>query len=141
MSYKFPIVAINETGLFGPTSREHFYKPVFYHNKTAMKNDNKNKWVLKQNEQYEVFRVSDEGIWNCKKNNGLFSILDNGRIILGGGEERLSFFPTPTNAKDAWHGFPVTSAEYEPSTELIDQWLKAKVIDQRMSIKILKGQI
>ncbi len=141
MSYKFPTVAINEAGLFGPTGQKHFYKPVFYHNRTALKNENKNKWVLKQNEQYEVFRVSDEGVWNCKNNNGLFSILENGQIVFGTKEERLSFFPTPVNDKDAWHGFPVNSAEYEPSSELIDKWLKYDIIDQRMSIKILKGQI
>jgi hypothetical protein len=141
MSYKFPRVKLNGSGLFGPTNRSHFYKPVSYHNKTSGVNSNKTKWVLKQNEQYEVFRVSDESKWQCNKKKGLFSILSNGEVIFGDNEERLSFFPNPMNSTDPWHGYPVDSGEYEPSIELVDQWLKEKVIDERIHIKILRGQL
>jgi hypothetical protein len=141
MAYKFPKVKRNTDGLFGPTSKAHFYKPVYYHNRSAIVNRNKNKWVLKENEQFEVFRISDESDWLCKSNKGLFSILNNGEIKLGENEERLSFFKKPVNVTDPWHGFPVNSGEYEPSTELVDKWLKDKIIDDRIHIKILKGQL
>lgn len=141
MKYKFPKVKLNADGNFGPTKNDNYYHPVFYHNKTAKKNSDKTKWVLKKNEQYEVFRLSDEGEWACKENSGLFGVLEKGDIILGNGEERLSFFPNPVNTNDPWHGFPVHSGEFEPSKEVVDKWLKDKVIDYRMYIKILKGSI
>jgi len=140
MSYNFPKVKLNKDGLFGPTANCNYYRPVAYHNRSAAGNPDKTKWVLNQGQQYEVFRISDEGYWICETNKGLFSILNNGDIILGSNEERLSFFPTPANALDAWHGYPVNSGEYEPSTELVEKWVKDKIIDQRVSIKILKGQ-
>lgn len=141
MSYKFPKIKLNSDGNFGPTKESHYYKPVPYHNKSAKPKKDKTKWVLKQNEQYEVFRVSDEKKWFCSDRNGLFSILENGEVVMGANEERISFFPKPINTNDPFHGFPVDSCEYEPSTKLIDRWLKDKIIDDRLHIKILKGQI
>lgn len=138
--YSFPKYKKNGNQ-FGPTEKKHFYIPVHYHNKSASQNERKTKWVLKQGEQYEVFRISDEGEWNCKVNKGLFSILSNGNEILGENEERLAFFPNPQNSSDSWHGFPISSADYDISDELIKQWINAEVIDIRISIKILKGQL
>lgn len=141
MKYKFPKIKLNPDGNFGPTTERHFYKPVSYHNKSAARNKHKTTWILKQNEQYEVFRISDEKKWLCDERGGLFSILQNGEVIMGSNEERLSFFPNPANANDPFHGFPVDSGEYEPSTKLVDKWLEDKIIDDRLHIKILKGQI
>ncbi len=90
MSYKFPKIKLNEEGLFGPTTENHYYKPVTYHNKTAALNKHKTTWILKQNEQFEVFKVSDESKWFCKVRNGLFSILDNGGVILGSIKNKTS---------------------------------------------------
>ena len=112
-----------------------------YHNKTAKFNKHKTKWTLKQNEQYEVFRLLNENEWACTKNGGLFSILSNANVIIGSNEERLSFFPNPVNSKDPWHGFLVNSGNFEPSVELVDKWLDDKVIDERIHIKILKCQL
>src|ERR1700744_662835 len=93
MAYKFPKVSLNKDGAFGPTIKDHYYKPAGYHNRSAKNNADKTKWVLKQNEQYETFRVGDESQWLCDINKGLFSLLDNGQVIMGTNEERLSFFP------------------------------------------------
>ncbi|MEQ8688954.1 MAG: hypothetical protein RIE86_26880 [Imperialibacter sp.] len=141
MSYNFPKIKLNKDGLFGPTTESHYYSPVSYHNKTAAPSKHKTTWKLRQSEQFEVFRVSDESKWFCKDKKGLFSILDNGEVVMGSNEERLSFFPTPVNANDSYHGYPIDSGEYEPSVELVDKWLEDKVIDDRLHIKILKGQI
>jgi len=141
MSYKFPIIKLNKDRLFGPTAENHFYEPVAYHNKTAAANKHKTTWKLKQNEQFEVFRVSDESKWFCNERKGLFSILDNGDVVMGSNEERLSFFPSPVNTTDPYHGYPVDSGEYEISTDLVDKWLEDKIIDKRLHIKILKGQL
>ncbi len=141
MTYKFPKIKQNKDGNFGPTKNDNYYHPVFYHNRTASTNANKTTWVLKRNEQYEVFRLADESKWNCNENSGLFGILKNGEVILGSGEERLSFFPNPANDNDAWHGFPVNSGEFEPSDKILEKWLEDDIIDNRMHIKILKGAI
>lgn len=132
---------MNSDGLFGPTLNNRFYKAVHYHNKSSTFSSNKTRWVLKKNEQYEVFRVSDANDWMCNNTRGLFSILNNGAIILGENEERLSFFPEPSNVSDAWHGYPVNSCECEPSIALVDKWLEENIIDERIHIKILKGQL
>lgn len=141
MAYNFPIVSLNKDGQFGPTNKNHFYFPVPYHNSTAARRGEKTTWVLKKNQQYEVFRVSDEGDWICNKCKGLFSILDNASIVLGINEERISFFPTPQNVSDPWHGYPVTSYEYDISDELIDKWLENEIIDNRIYLKLLRRQI
>lgn len=141
MRYKFPRVKLNDDGLFGPTSKGHYYKPVSYHNRTAKREKHKSRWILKKNEQYETFKVSDESGWICLKKKGLFSILDNGHVVMGLFEERISFFPNTTNTADAWHGYPINSGECEPSIDLVDKWLEDKIIDARIHLKILKGQI
>lgn len=141
MSYTFPQVKQNSDGNFGPTKENHFYIPVSYHNKTAAPRKDKTTWILKKNEQFEAFKVSDEKKWFCQKKNGLFSILDGGNVIMGSNEERLSFFPNPVNPGDPFHGFPISSGEYELSISLVDQWLNDNIIDVRLHIKILKGQI
>nr|WP_288210439.1 hypothetical protein [uncultured Dysgonomonas sp.] len=141
MAYDFPKIKLDENGLFGPTSKNHFYYPVAYHNSIAKKKQEKTIWILKKNEQYEAFRVSDEGEWVCNKSEGLFSVLDNTNVILDVNEERISFFPTPKNVSDPWHGYPVTSYEYDISDELIDKWLEDKIIDERIHLKLLRRQI
>lgn len=140
MPHKFPKYKLTN-GLFGPTTKNHFYKPVGYHNKSAKTKKDKGKWILKQGEQYEVFRLSDEGEWKCIPNQGLFSILENGNVIFGENEERLAYFPNPQNKNDEWHGYPVHSSEFEISDDLIEKLVEEDVIDIRISIKILKGQL
>lgn len=141
MKYKFPKVKQNDSGNFGPTKNCNYYFPVHYHNKTAKDRPDKTKWRLKKNEQYEVFRISDESKWACDENDGLFGILNEGNVLLGMGEERLSYFPNPANENDDWHGFPINSGEFEPSKNLVDKWHKDEIISYRMKIKILKGEI
>lgn len=61
MAYNYPKVVRNVDGTFGPTIEHLYYKPVGYHNRGAAKRVDKSKWRLKLNEQYEVFRLADEG--------------------------------------------------------------------------------
>lgn len=141
MAYDYPIVTLNKDDTFGPTLMGHKYKSVFYHNKTAAVKKGKNKWILKMNQQYEVFRIADEGIWFCNINNGLFSILDSGKEVLGMRDERLAYFVRPNNELDPWHGYPILSSEDEISEELLDFWEENKIITPQIRIKIGKGQL
>ncbi|GAA4021621.1 hypothetical protein GCM10022386_00730 [Flavobacterium cheonhonense] len=137
----FRTIKKNKDGTFGPTSNSNYYKPMYYHNKTAKKNKDKTKWIIKQNEQYCTFELSDDNNWKCLAQNGFFSILENGNVILGSNEEVLGFFPETINDSDPYHGYPVTSSEYEISDKLLEKWLNDKVIDSRMHVKLLKCQI
>jgi hypothetical protein len=141
MSYDYPKVASNSDKTFGPTLTGHYYIAVYYHNKTARRRKNKGKWNIQQNEQFEVFRISDEGKWFCKVNNGLFSLLDGGKEVLGNAEERLAYFVKPNNNGDPWHGYPVFSEEFEISEDLLDFWVDKGIISPQVRIKIGKGQL
>ena len=59
MAYTYPKAVQNDDGTFGPTNVQHYYKPVAYHNRGAVKKDEKSRWCLKRNEQYEMFRLAD----------------------------------------------------------------------------------
>ena len=106
MAYNYPKVVRNVDGTFGPTIVHHYYKPVGYHNRGAAKRVDKSKWRLKLNEQYEVFRLADEGDWMDAESEGLYSIVDKGKEVLGENSERIAFFPKPQNDADPWHGYP-----------------------------------
>ena len=131
----------NLDGTFGPTKSNIFYKPVAYHNKSSINKKHKTKWIIKQSEQYCIFELSHNNNWKCPIRNGYFSIAENGAIILGSNEEILGFFPEIINKNDPYHGYPVSSAEYEISDTLLDNWLNTKVINKRIHIKLLKCQI
>lgn len=140
MSYSYPTYT-KGNNCFGPTKNNNFYFPHPQHNKNASKNKHKTRWILKENEQYEVFRISDENAWICKSNSALFSILNNGSEIFGENEERLAFFRVPNNTTTPWHGFPVFSSDYEISTILLDDWIKNKVITLAIRMKIERGSL
>lgn len=135
----FPNVKKMADGSFGPTDKNHYYMPVTYHNSTAARNRHKSKWCIKQNQQYEVFRIADEGSWKSSTNNGLFSIMEQGNYIVGFDDEVLSFFPCPANPSDFWHGFPVKSQSKRPDSDLLDRWFNEGVIDYSARIRIERG--
>lgn len=140
-TFQFPNYTRNNDGTYGPTSNNHFYIPVHYHNRTAKKRKDKNRWYIKENCQYEVFRIADEPYWFCNSNNCLFSIVDEGRIVLGKNGERLAKFPLPSNLTDPWHGWPVSTAEEKPSEDLLDSWEKDGVITDHLRRKIGRGAL
>ena len=141
MAYDYPEIEKNENGNFGPTQNGHEYYPHPHHHRNANKRDGKTRWILRENEQYEVFKISDEGLWNCIDNNALFSILDEGKEIFGENEERLAFFRNPRNPNEAYHGFPIFSSEYQPSAALIQLWVGSGVINDLIALKIERGQL
>lgn len=135
----FPVVARGANGLFGPTNKNHYYSPAYYHSKNAAYNQNKTRWSIKKPDEYFVFKLADEENWHCSVWDGLFSVLEKGKFIVGEGGEVLSFFPTPSNVSDPWHGFPVKSSSKRPDSALLERWVKEKVIDYSARIRIERG--
>lgn len=138
MAHIYPKVKISN-GMFGPTNEGHYYKPAPYHNKTASRKDEKTTWLLKQGEQFEVFRLADEGHWYAKKPSGLFSILENGKEVFGVNGERIAFFPSPRNSNDPWHGYPVGPG-YTPD-DIADKWFRNNVIDRIQHNRLIGGRL
>ena len=141
MGYTFPKHTRNSSGLYGPTARQHFYKPLSYHRLTAKKRPNKTRWCIKEGEEYEVFRIADEPRWVCQVNQCLFSIVDGGRVVLGENDERLAKFDFPQNARDPWHGYPIFSDRSKPEPGLLDKWQDEGIIPYHVRIKIERGKL
>lgn len=138
--FKFPTHTRNSNGTYGPTTKDHYYQPAPYHNATARKRKNKkSRWQIKEGEQYEVFKISDEPYWICKINHCLFSIVQDGEVVLGQEEERLAVFPVPQNSFDAWHGWPTNSDNKKPEPCLLDKWEQDKIISSHIRRKIERG--
>lgn len=145
MAYSFPKYARNSNQTYGPTRRGHFYKPVDYHQPYARKRPDKTRWNIHEGNQYEVFRLSDEGVWECTTNKCLFSIIDNGNVILGENGERLGEFPFPPEPAIEWHGYPRPSDEIDRHCatfmQLLDKWENDGIITSHVRRKIEKGAI
>ena len=127
-------------GKFGPTPNGHYYMPMAYHNPTALKRNDKTRWTLTQDQQYEVFEIADTPIddvpcWMNDDQSGLYGMLDGCEKVLGkDNEERLAFFPKPANAIDPWHGYPTDSMKL--GDDLIRFWL-----DKNLISKIIYGRL
>lgn len=147
MKHVYPKIT-KKNGRYGPTTQNHYYQPANYHNRIAEKNHHKSKWILKENEQYEVFRVADENKWfversgnkNIKKSDkGLCSMLERGNEVFGENGEVLAFFPVPRNEIDSWHGYPIAS-HYVKDT-IFDFWFNTNQIDMITYKWLLRNRI
>ena len=136
MSYQYPSATENNNGLFGPTNNNHYYTSVHYHKRNATHKKGKTRWAIPSNGEYHVFKTADENQWLCNNNNALFSVIDMGNEVLGENEERLGYFRVPVNTSDPWHGFPVMSSNYAPSSDLLDFWEKKGIIPYHFRLKI-----
>lgn len=128
-------------GVFGPTARGRTYKPVGYHGKNAAANKHKSRWAIPQNGQFEVFKMGDENDWRLDNPGPIVSHYAGGSCKLGEDDERLSFFPTPANANDPWHGYPVHSSELPECDTLFEAWYRMNNIDLNVYRKLLRGQL
>ncbi|MBQ6037409.1 MAG: hypothetical protein IJL37_01905 [Bacteroidaceae bacterium] len=138
MAYNYPFYTRNEDDTYGPTNKGHFYLPLSYHNRTARKRADKNRWRIKPPEQYEVFRVADDNSEYYQGDGGLYGFLDKMDEVLGlDNEERIAYFPDPGN--DPWHGYPVSSKEI--SNEVIKRWKDTAFISTRNYRNLLKREI
>ncbi len=142
MPYTFPKHKKNANGTYGPTLHGHYYQAVYYHSQKAKTNAHKTKWKLIAPKQYEVFSVADGDKVEFYKEaeRGLYGFLDKMSVILGTGEERIAFFPRPKNKPEAWHGYPITSADIS-NDDIIQGWLDQNMITTPMYRKLLKRQI
>jgi len=141
MVTQFTVFNKNQDGTFGPTSENHFYKPIIYHSSTAKLNKHKSRWSIDESCQFNVFKIADEHKWCCSINSCLFSIVNNGDIVLGCDGERIAKFPKPMNKTDPWHGFPTTTTKDHISDDLLDKWENDSIITRLIRRRIVRGVI
>lgn len=138
MSYLYPDVVRNEDQTYGPTNNNLYYLPAHYHNPTAKKRANKNRWRLKPPQQYEVFRVANLIYEHNYGDGGLYGFLDNMDEILGkDNEERIAFFPDA--GTNPWHGYPISSSEI--SDNVLKTWKDSSYISTRNYRSLLKREL
>lgn len=139
MAHIYPAKARNNDGTYGPTGRRHYYKPASYHNPTAKKRADKTRWMLREPQQYEVFRVADEDYENyIDGQGGMYGFLDKMQEVLGkDNEERIAYFPNP--GTNPWHGYPIDSEYIED--DIIERWNDNGLITKRVYIQLSKHRI
>lgn len=123
---------------YGPTTEGWYYQPADYHGKVGktrvkkrkkgkeQEHENKTRWILNKSQQYDVFLEGVKGQFMDKKN--MFSVLDDCKVVMGEENERIALFPVPPTGTVDWHGYPVSSEEEKLTNEIMDKFLKAKVI-------------
>lgn len=132
----------------GPNKVGHMYMPV-YHGRKAKKRDEKSRFIITEDEEYELFNLADEhavapyngqfdissGLdykWLNDDSVGLFSvkrIVVNNQVqlgVIGENGERFAFFPSVVNEADARHGYPVMASNHDrPLGQNLMEYLKS----------------
>lgn len=134
-------VTRNADQTYGPTTRGAYYRQLPYHARTAAPRSDKSRWCILEPEEYGIFALAHDGEWVSHPGDNLFSLLANGRTVLGHDQERLGYFPAPGNKTDPWHGYPVHSWEKKPSPDLLDKWEREGVVDLSLRLKIERSKI
>lgn len=143
----------NDIMIWGPNNQGHTYQPAPYHSCKARPRFDKTRWVADANFEFEIFNLADEHTgcelpnvpeindlrWMNDDGSGLFSIKDQGKVVLGQTGERLAFFPQTRNEGQAWHGYPTNSNKI--GDNLVDYWLRANIINPRIYRKLIKHTI
>jgi hypothetical protein len=126
---------------YGPTTTGKVYLAVSYHQRTARKRPDKSRWIIKEQEQYNVFEVSDNNQLFFPDQQNLVGLKDNCSKKLGCDEERLARLVAPSFGAHEWHGFPVFSREFNFSEEFLDLLEEKQLIDRRTRNRLVKCQI
>lgn len=111
------------------------------HLKTARKNKDKTRWIIKEGEEYSVFKISNERWYYCSENNALYSLVDDCSQVLGENGERIAFYGERSNPSDPWHGYPIFAKKRIPSSKLLDKMVATKFISESTRIRIEKSKL
>ncbi len=131
-------------GRYGPSPKNsYYYKPNPKHGVNSRNSEGTN-WCIKENAEFSVFihAESHEEHLYCNENNCYFSIIDNGKVMLGQDGQKVAKFPVTSNCSDAWHGYPVRciTKHDTPSEELLDLMVKAEYITDLTRSRIERGK-
>jgi hypothetical protein len=95
--------------------------------------------------EYRLFCRADDKDWF--DSDGHYWGFGNyqGKMILGTNKERLCKFPLPSNATDAWHGYPVSPMQEgdkdAPPDEFIEEWIAKNFISKVFGRRIQRRKV
>lgn len=134
----------NDDGTYGPTKKGKYYLPKLDHRINST-NPIKSKWSINENQELSVFEIAEkpEVELFCKENNCYFSIVNDGKLVMGVDGERIAKFPTPKNKIDPWHGYPTTCTHSynTPCDDLLDIMEKQRIISKTTRRRIERKKI
>lgn len=151
MAYDFKKHKMIDGKKYGPVDNGWYYHPADYHRKVSKaqskkgkkakekKHENKTHWLLTKSQQFDAFLEGVSGKFMDNKN--MFSVLDNCNVVMGIGGERIALFPVPPQGTVDWHGYPVTSKEEKLTDEIMDKFLKGKVINYTVYSRMLRRDL
>jgi len=128
--------------LFGPQGGRSAYLCRKDHRLTG---GSRNKWSCTHQEEYVVFCDAEVNAWIDSRPQ-LWGLLP-GLPEIGTKRERIAKFPRPSNATDAWHGYPVSALddkrefEHRPEPALVERWRLAGLIDDIQASRINRGKV
>lgn len=151
MAYSFKKHKMIDGNKYGPTANGWYYQPASYHGKVIKtqnkkgskakesEHEDKSPWVLNKSQQYDVFLEGVKGEFMDRKN--LFSVLDNCNVVMGIDGERIALFPVPPKGTVNWHGYPILSKDEKLTSEIMDKFFKAKVINFTIYSRMLRRDL
>jgi len=141
-----PDGAANEAGIQFPST--HSGKPyiaVFKHRGNGAR-QHKSVWHndIPPVFEYNIFCAADNSGWECKAGH-LWGFHDAAQTVLGTQGQRLAKFPCPQNVGGSWHGYPISTMDYEPSDqppdELVEKWVAEGTLNRTTGRRIQRNKL
>lgn len=98
-------------------------------------------WVIPFDVEVELFDMADVEAWGDHQASlwGIAIPL----MQLGSNGEHICKFPSPSNAGDAWHGYPIPTNESKsrPPVLLVRRWHADGIVDKAIAKQIMGGNL
>ena len=124
---------------FESTCNGKAYVSLDYHQPTSHL-PNKSHWKLTRLEEFDLFDAADA--YMIRDSEGYCGFMGPRMGALGMQGERIALFPTPAPSVGYWHGFPYrVNPGRRPSTDLVNQLVKAGVLSFVIGEKLKRGKV
>ena len=120
------------------TSTGKNYRALDYHRTGG--NPHKTVWIIPRPEEFALFCTADDEQW--RDHRGYWSFRNGTRESNCNNRARIAHFPTPSNAADDWHGYPIAlNPVRRPESQLANQWVAQELISFAIGEKIKRGRL
>ncbi len=133
--------------IFGPNTSGKRYISLYIHRQTSVTRD-KSMWSnsVPPPDEYGIFCTADAGNWRDVQGHYWGRLLVRGSIIvIGLSGERICKFPQNANARDPWHGYPVSPKQRgdddSPPDAFVDRWIASGVITRTFGRRIQRRKV
>lgn len=127
--------------IYGPSTNGKMYMAVSYHQKKARKNNKKSRWFVSEQEQFNIFNLSDVHELYFPEDDTLIGLQNNCSDKIGCDDERLAKFIEPSEGSKEWHGYPVFSIEFNFTESFLNKLESLNIIDRTTRNRLVRGQL